>query len=97
MVPVCPREDAATELMDLVGPVCETGDIFAEQRLIKVPREGDLMAFRSAGAYGAVMSGTYNARLLVPEVLVKGSEYAVIRRRPSYDEQMALEKKPDWL
>jgi diaminopimelate decarboxylase len=96
IVPVCPREDAATELMDIVGPVCETGDIFAEQRLIKVPREGDLMAFRSAGAYGAVMSGTYNARLLVPEVLVKGSEYAVIRRRPSYDEQMALEKKPDW-
>ena len=96
IVPVCPREDAATELMDIVGPVCETGDIFAEQRLIKVPHEGDLMAFRSAGAYGAVMSGTYNARLLVPEVLVKGSEYAVVRRRPSYEEQMALEQKPKW-
>ncbi len=96
IVPVMVREDAPTELMDIVGPVCETGDIFAEQRLLKVPKPDDLMVFRSAGAYGAVMSGTYNARLLVPEVLVNGSKFSIVRRRPTYEEQMGLEQLPSW-
>jgi diaminopimelate decarboxylase len=96
IVPVKVREDTKTELMDIVGPVCETGDIFAEQRLLKVPQPDDLMVFRSAGAYGAVMSGTYNARLLVPEVLVNGSKFSIVRRRPSYEEQMQLEQLPNF-
>lgn len=97
IVPVEVRENAATELVDVVGPVCETGDIFAEQRLLKLPEPGDLVAFRSAGAYGAAMASTYNARLLVPEVMVNGKDFAVVRRRPTYEEQVALEQFPVWL
>lgn len=94
---VPPSGDAPTEMVDVVGPVCETGDIFAEQRLMKVPNPGDLIAFRSAGAYGAVMAGTYNARPLVPEVMVKGDKFAIIRPRQTYDELIARDKLPDWL
>ncbi len=97
IVPVTPRPEAATELVDVVGPVCETGDIFAEDRLMKVPTPGDLLVLRSAGAYGAVMAGTYNARLLVPEVLVNGSQYAVVRPRPTYDAMLAQGTLPAWL
>ena len=97
MVHVVPASgEAPTELVDVVGPVCETGDIFAEQRLLKLPRPGDLLAFRSAGAYGAVMSGTYNARRLIAEVMVKGKEYAVVRPRQSYDELVGRDKLPGW-
>ena len=97
IVSVMPSADAPTELVDVVGPVCETGDIFAEQRLMKVPSPGDLLVFRSAGAYGAVMSSTYNARLLVPEVMVSGKQHAVIRARQSYDELVGRDKLPSWL
>lgn len=98
IVPIIPPAgDAATEMVDVVGPVCETGDIFAEQRLMKVPEPGDLIAFRSAGAYGAVMAGTYNARPLVPEVMVKGDKFSVIRPRQTYDELLSRDKLPEWI
>ncbi len=82
---------------DVVGPVCETGDYLALDRRMPEPQPGDLLAVMSAGAYGAVQAGTYNARLLVPEVLVSGSNYAVIRPRRSYEELIALDKIPAWL
>jgi len=82
---------------DVVGPVCETGDTFARDRDLPPLKGGDLVAFMSAGAYGAVMSSEYNSRPLVPEVLVRGSQFAVIRRRPSYDEMLANEALPGWL
>ncbi len=94
---VPPSGDAPTELVDVVGPVCETGDIFAEQRLMKLPRSGDLIAFRSAGAYGAVMAGTYNARPLVPEAMVKGNKFSIVRPRQTYDELLARDKLPEWI
>ena len=97
IVPVTPRPDAKAELVDIVGPVCETGDVFAEGRLMKVPQAGDLLVLRSAGAYGAVMASTYNARLLVPEIMVHGSEFAVVRARPTYDEMIARDALPQWL
>lgn len=98
IVPVKPPAgDAATEMVDVVGPVCETGDIFAEQRLMKVPQPGDLIAFRSAGAYGAVMAGTYNARPLIAEVMVKGDKFSIIRPRQTYEELLSRDKLPDWL
>ncbi|OAN52349.1 diaminopimelate decarboxylase [Paramagnetospirillum marisnigri] len=82
--------------VDVVGPVCESGDTFAKQRRLPPMRSGDLLAFGTAGAYGAAMSSTYNTRPLVPEVLVKDEAYAVVRARPSYDEMRALESLPDW-
>ena len=82
---------------DVVGPVCETGDTFARARPLPPLAEGDLVAFRSAGAYGAVMASEYNARPLVPEVLVRGDQFAVIRARPSYDDMIARDSIPPWL
>ncbi|MDH4440043.1 MAG: diaminopimelate decarboxylase [Rhizobium sp.] len=82
---------------DVVGPVCETGDYLALDREMSKPKPGDLMAVGSAGAYGAVQAGTYNTRRLIPEVLVKGGEFHVIRQRPSYEELIALDSVPDWL
>jgi len=82
---------------DIVGPVCETGDTFARQRPLPPCAEGDLVAFRSAGAYGAVMASEYNARPLVPEVLVHGHQFAVIRARPTYDEMINRDSIPAWL
>ena len=82
---------------DVVGPVCETGDTFARERDMPDLARGDLVAFRSAGAYGAVMASTYNTRPLVPEVLVKGDQYAVIRARPSLDDLLKLDILPKWL
>ncbi|MBI1188908.1 MAG: diaminopimelate decarboxylase [Alphaproteobacteria bacterium] len=79
---------------DLVGPICETGDTFARARLLAPPQPGDLCAFMTAGAYGAVMASTYNARPLVPETLVRGDRYWVVRRRLSVAEQIALESLP---
>lgn len=92
-----PVGDVHTELVDVVGPVCETGDIFAEQRLLKLPKSGDLVAFRSAGAYGAVMAGNYNARLLIPEVMVRGDKFSVVRPRQTYEELIGRDKLPQWL
>jgi diaminopimelate decarboxylase len=84
-------------LADVVGPVCETGDYLALGRKMPEPQEGDLLAVMSAGAYGAVQAGTYNSRLLVPEVLVNGQEYAVVRPRGSYADLIGLDKIPAWL
>ncbi len=96
VVPV--RESKAKpEPVDLVGPVCETGDIFAEQRSMPLPKAGDLLAFRSAGAYGASMASTYNARPLVAEVMVHGEQYAVVRPRQSYEDLIKRDKLPVWL
>ncbi len=82
---------------DIVGPVCESGDTFAKGRHMAPLAAGDLVAFRSAGAYGAVMSSEYNSRPLIPEVLVKGDQYAVIRPRPTFDEMINRDTIPDWL
>ena len=82
---------------DIVGPVCETGDTFARERDMPPVGEGDLVAFRSAGAYGAVMASEYNTRPLIPEVLVKGDQFAVIRPRPSFDEIVNRDTIPGWL
>ncbi|MEM1266502.1 MAG: diaminopimelate decarboxylase [Pseudomonadota bacterium] len=83
--------------VDIVGPICETGDTFARERLMPPVADGDLVAFRSAGAYGAVMSSEYNSRPLVPEILVKGDQFAVVRRRPTFDEMIARDTIPEWL
>jgi diaminopimelate decarboxylase len=82
---------------DIVGPVCETGDYLALDRALPLFEPGDLVAIMTAGAYGAVMSSTYNTRLLVPEVLVRGDEYAVVRPRPSYEELIGADRLPGWL
>jgi diaminopimelate decarboxylase len=82
---------------DVVGPVCESGDFLALDRDMPAVATGELIAIMSAGAYGAVQAGTYNSRLLVPEVLVKGADFALIRRRPSYEELIALDTLPPWL
>ena len=82
---------------DVVGPVCETGDTFAKKRKMPELRESDLVAFRSAGAYGAVMSSEYNTRPLIPEVMVYKNEFSIIRKRPSYEEIIDRDIIPDWL
>jgi diaminopimelate decarboxylase len=88
---------AALRPVDVVGPVCESGDTFAEQRSLPPMAAGDLLAILSAGAYGAVMSSSYNTRLMVPEVLVRGDAFGVIRPRPSYEELLSQDKMPEWL
>ena len=82
---------------DVVGPVCETGDFIAQDRKMAGVKEGDLLAVMSAGAYGAVMASTYNSRPLVPEVLVDGDKWHVIRPRKSIEELIALDSVPDWV
>ncbi|MDJ1006496.1 MAG: diaminopimelate decarboxylase [Paracoccaceae bacterium] len=82
---------------DIVGPVCESGDTFAKARSMPPVAAGDLVAFRSAGAYGAVMSSEYNSRPLIPEVLVQGDQHAVIRPRPTFDEMINRDTIPEWL
>src|ERR1700730_18362068 len=97
ILPVQPRKGSSEFIADIVGPVCETGDYFALSRKIAEPLPGDLLAIMSAGAYGAVQAGTYNSRLLVPEVLVNGSQYCIIRPRGTYEELVGLDKIPAWL
>jgi diaminopimelate decarboxylase len=82
---------------DIVGPVCESGDTFAKGRAMAPMQAGDLVAFRSAGAYGAVMSSEYNSRPMIPEVLVSGDQFAVIRPRPTYEDMIARDSIPHWL
>lgn len=94
--PVRPRP-GALERADVVGPVCETGDTFTRDRDLPPLEAGDLVAFMSAGAYGASMSSEYNSRLLVPEVLVRGSQWAVVRPRPTYEDMLSRETPPPWL
>jgi diaminopimelate decarboxylase len=98
IVPVrLPAAGASLAPADVVGPVCETGDTFAVDRELPPFAEGDFLAFTAAGAYGAVMSTTYNSRLLVPEVLVSKDRFAIIRARPSYDALLSLDTVPQWL
>ncbi len=82
--------------VDVVGPVCETGDTFARGRVLPPLAAGDLLAFEDAGAYGSVMSSSYNARPLIPEVLVRGDAFAVTRRRPDLEEMLRFERFADW-
>ncbi|GGE51161.1 diaminopimelate decarboxylase [Agaricicola taiwanensis] len=95
--PVTQSGPGADIRADVVGPVCETGDYLALDRAMREPRPGDLLAVMSAGAYGAVQASTYNTRPLVPEVLVRGHDLAVIRKRPSVEETIALDEVPGWL
>jgi diaminopimelate decarboxylase len=98
IIPVVEPEPGVMQTpMDIVGPVCESGDTFAKERVMPPLAAGDLVAFRSAGAYGAVMSSEYNSRALVPEVLVKGDQFAVIRPRPTFDEMINRDTIPEWL
>ena len=92
-----PEADAPRMTADVVGPVCETGDYLAQMRELPRMESGDLLAVYSAGAYGAVQAGTYNSRLLIPEVLVNKDEFAVIRPRTTYEDLIALDRLPDWL
>ncbi|WP_420557209.1 diaminopimelate decarboxylase [Roseovarius sp.] len=92
-----PAPGAEPAKYDIVGPVCESGDTFARERAMPPVGEGDLVAFRSAGAYGAVMSSEYNTRPLVPEVLVHEHQFAVIRPRPTFDEMINRDTIPSWL
>ena len=89
--------DAGMLVYDVVGPICETGDTFARDRALPPLKPGDLVAFMSAGAYGAAMSSEYNTRPLAPEVLVRGGQYAVVRPRPTYEEMLAREPLAPWL
>jgi diaminopimelate decarboxylase len=88
---------AAPARADVVGPVCESGDFLALDRDMPIPEAGDLLAVMSAGAYGAVQAGTYNTRALVPEVMVKGDQWSVIRPRLEADALIALDRLPPWL
>jgi diaminopimelate decarboxylase len=92
-----PAPGAESRPYDVVGPVCESGDTFAKQRMMSLLSPGDLVAFRSAGAYGAVMASEYNSRPLIPEVLVSGDQFAVIRARPTFDEMLNRDTIPEWL
>jgi diaminopimelate decarboxylase len=92
-----PAPGIEPERYDIVGPICESGDTFAKARDMAPVSAGDVVAFRSAGAYGAVMSSEYNSRPLIPEVLVMGDQYSVIRARPSYDDMLKRDSIPEWL
>jgi diaminopimelate decarboxylase len=98
---IWPIQDSASRrpsmVQDVVGPVCETGDYLAQDRALPELTAGDLVAFMSAGAYGAAMSSTYNTRPLVPEVLVNGRDWALIRPRQTYDDLIGQDRVPDWL
>jgi diaminopimelate decarboxylase len=92
-----PVKGARTITADVVGPVCETGDYLALDRSLPEPKAGDLIAIMTAGAYGAVQSGFYNTRALVPEVLVKDDQYAVVRPRIEVEDLIAMDKPAPWL
>jgi len=92
-----PLAGASERRVDVVGPVCESGDFLALDRAMTPVEPGDLLAVLSAGAYGAVQSGTYNSRRLIAEVLVSDDKWALVRRRPTYAELIGLDSTPDWL
>jgi diaminopimelate decarboxylase len=97
LIPVKEPKGAARQSFDLVGPVCETGDTFAKNRLLPPMDAGDLAVFMTAGAYGATMSSTYNGRALVPEVLVNGDQFAVVRDRIDIEQKLSHERLPPWM
>jgi diaminopimelate decarboxylase len=97
LLPARERGDRAEITADVVGPVCETGDYLALQRKMPEVRPGELLVVLTAGAYGAVQAGTYNTRPLIPEVMVDGPRFAVIRPRQSLAELIALDRVPEWL
>ncbi|MDK9721195.1 MAG: diaminopimelate decarboxylase [Rhodospirillales bacterium] len=92
-----PKPGAAKRAVDVVGPICESSDVFAAGRLLPMLYKGELLAFGTAGAYGASMASEYNGRPLIPEVMVKGGQFAVTRPRPSYDAMIAMQRLPDWM
>jgi len=92
-----PAEDAPEEMIDFVGPICESGDTFATSRASAPLEQGDLVAIMSAGAYGAVMASCYNTRPLTAEVLMSEDKFAVIRSRPDYEEMLSHEHIPNWV
>ncbi|MGL4591341.1 MAG: diaminopimelate decarboxylase [Aestuariivirga sp.] len=96
IIPVVEPSSGDTMVADVVGPVCESGDYFAKSRTLPQLEQGDLLAIMTAGAYGAVQSGTYNTRPLVPEVLVKGENWALVRPRQSFDELIGLDRLAPW-
>jgi len=98
IIPVEARAPGSTlHKFDVVGPVCESADLFAKDRALPPLERGDLLAILTAGAYGAVQAGTYNTRQLVPEVMVNGDQFAIIRPRPDLDMMIGLDKLPPWL
>jgi diaminopimelate decarboxylase len=98
ILPVRASPQGAAEITaDVVGPVCESGDYLALGRNLPEPKAGDLLAIMTAGAYGAVQSGFYNTRALVPEVLVKDDQYAVVRPRVEVDDLIAMDRPAPWL
>jgi diaminopimelate decarboxylase len=96
IIAVAEPKDGATMTADVVGPVCESGDYFARARRLPRLAQGDLLATMTAGAYGAVQSGTYNSRPLVPEILVKGDKWAIVRPRQTYEEMIGLDRLAHW-
>jgi len=92
-----PKVGAPRLVADVVGPVCESGDFIALDRSLPEPKAGDLIAIMSAGAYGAVEASTYNTRALVPEVLVRKGEWALVRPRIAVQELIGLDRMPGWL
>ena len=92
-----PEMGSSRRAVDLVGPICESTDRFAKDRPMPPLKEGDLVAFMTAGAYGATLSSQYNSRPLVPETMVRGDACVVVRRRPTFEEMIALERAPDWI
>jgi diaminopimelate decarboxylase len=92
-----PPRDAEQLVYDVVGPICESGDTFMKGREMPALAAGDLVVLHSAGAYGAAQSSQYNTRPLVPEVLVSGDKFAIIRERPSVADILKSERIPDWL
>ncbi len=97
ILPVTRDPASVIERVDVVGPVCETGDYLALDRDLPEAKTGDLLAIMSAGAYGAVQSGTYNSRLLAPEVLVNGTQAAIVRPRTTFEDLIGLDTIPAWL
>jgi diaminopimelate decarboxylase len=97
IVPVREAAGAQRRVYDVVGPVCESADLFARDRELPPLSAGDLVAILTTGAYGAVQGSSYNARPLAPEVLVKGRQFAVTRPRQTVDDMIAQERWPDWL
>jgi diaminopimelate decarboxylase len=92
-----PNNSSSFACYDVVGPVCETGDTFATQRILMEMESGELLAFMSAGAYGSVMASEYNTRPLIPEVLVKGDNFSIIRARPLIEDIIRRDIVPDWV